>query len=173
MGLNQRSGAVGHRALNIRPADLLGQPCYKPLYMPGHSALETLVGEMTVAELAGKSRRSVEDIVSWAMSGTAGGRPAKQARAIPTSSSSAPTAAAKGAPRARGSAINTRSAQGRAEYEANVLRVVKAATSPISAPEIRDEVGGTPQQARAALNRLIELGEINYQGRARATRYSA
>lgn len=136
--------------------------------MPGQSALETLVGEMTVAELASKSRRSVEDIVSWAMSGTAGGRTASRGR--PTTASTT-TTAAKGPSRAQGG-INTRSASGRAAYEANVLAIVKGATSPISAPEIRDQVGGTPQQARAALNRLIELGKISYEGRARATRYS-
>jgi hypothetical protein len=135
--------------------------------MTAQSALETLVGEMTVAELAGKSRRSVEDIVSWAMSGGAAARAPSRGRPASTTPS-----AAKAAPRVQGSKINTRSAKGRAEYEANVLRVVKAATSPISAPEIRAEVGGTPQQARAALNRLIELGKISYEGRARATRYS-
>jgi hypothetical protein len=134
--------------------------------MTAQSALETLVGEMTVAELAGKSRRSVEDIVGWAMSGTTAARTANRGR------STTPASSAKGASQSQGSKINTRSAKGRTEYEANVLRVVKGATSPIGAPEIRAQVGGTPQQARAALNRLIELGKISYEGRARATRYS-
>lgn len=135
--------------------------------MSAQSALETLVGEMTVAELAGKSRRSVEDIVGWAMSGTAAGRAPSRGR-----SATAPAATKAASRGTSGKKINTRSAKGRADYEASVLRVVKAASSPISAPEIRSEVGGTPQQARAALNRLIELGKISYQGRARATRYS-
>jgi hypothetical protein len=132
--------------------------------MTAQTALETLVGEMTVAELASKSRRSVEDIVGWAMSGTATARPTNRGRTTPS--------AAPKASRASGSKVNTRSAKGRADYEASVLRIVKSASSPISAPEIRSQVGGTPQQARAALNRLIEEGKISYQGRARATRYS-
>lgn len=132
--------------------------------MPGHTALETLVGELTVAELASKSGRSVEDIVGWAMTGAGAGRSATSGR------TAAPRAAVSNG---RRKGVDTRSAKGRAAYEADVLQLVEAAKVPISAPEIRAKAGGTPQQARAALNRLIEAGKITYQGRARATRYSA
>jgi hypothetical protein len=43
----------------------------------------------------------------------------------------------------------------------------------VSAGDVRRQVGGTPLQARAALNRLIEAGKLNYTGRARGTRYTA
>ena len=43
----------------------------------------------------------------------------------------------------------------------------------MSAPDLRAAVGGTPDQARRALNRLIEEGSVLYTGKARGTRYRA
>lgn len=129
-------------------------------------ALESLVGEMTVAELAKKSGRSVEDLVGWAMGSTSGSRGRSAARAKPASR----RAARGGSPSKR---VDTRTAAGREAYEKAVLDSVRAARGPIAAQDIRKKLGGTPQQARAALNRLIERGLIDYQGRARATRYLA
>lgn len=42
-----------------------------------------------------------------------------------------------------------------------------------AATEIRSACGGTAEQARKALNRLIVAGKIDYKGRARATKYKA
>lgn len=127
-------------------------------------ALESLVGEMTVAELAKKSGRSVEDLVGWAMGS------AKAARGRPAA---AATSSGRGGARGGSKRVDTRTAAGREAYEKAVLESVRASKGPIAAQEIRAKLGGTPQQARAALNRLIEEGQINYQGRARATRYTA
>jgi hypothetical protein len=131
--------------------------------MPNKSAIEALVGSMTIEELSAKSNRSVSSIVDWAL-GAGGGRKA-----------STPSAAAQAASGANGrsKAVNTRSAAGRSRYEAAVFDVVRDADSSIKAPEIRARVGGTPQQARAALNRLIEEGRVSFEGKARATAYSA
>jgi hypothetical protein len=49
---------------------------------------------------------------------------------------------------------------------------VEGSRSPIGAGALRRKVGGTALQVRTALNRLIEAGRINYEGRARATRYT-
>lgn len=85
-------------------------------------------------------------------------------------------AAAKGAARPRalgGGAVDTRTPAARKRYDDSVYRAVKASSSPISAQDVRAQVGGTPLQARKALNRLIEAGRLSFQGKARATKYSA
>jgi hypothetical protein len=72
-----------------------------------------------------------------------------------------------------GGAVDTRTPAARRRYDDSVYRVVKASASPISAQDVRTQVGGTPLQARKALNRLIEAGRLTFQGKARATKYSA
>jgi hypothetical protein len=130
------------------------------------NALEQLVGSMTLAELASKSRRSVDQIVSFAMAnGVTSGKKAtaQKASAKPATHGNA----------GRGGKVNTRSAKGRAAYEQAVYDVVASANGrQVSAVDIRSKVGGTPMQARAALNRLIEDGRVAYTGVARATKYS-
>ena len=54
---------------------------------------------------------------------------------------------------------------------ANTNSTAASPSGEVSAVEIRGAVGGTPMQARAALNRLIEDGKIKYSGRARSTKY--
>jgi hypothetical protein len=80
----------------------------------------------------------------------------------------------KGAARPPASgAVNTRTPQGRARYDAQILATLKESGPKTSAAAIRDKVGGTPLQVRTALNRLIESGKVAYSGRARATKYTA
>jgi len=131
--------------------------------MAAQTALETLVENMTLRQLADKSERSVSDIVGWAMRARASGTTAKKAapKAKPAAKRSSP----------KTSAFDVRKPSGRAQYDSAVLEVVAGAKGPASAQEIRAKVGGTPAQARAALNRLIEDNKLKYQGRARATRY--
>lgn len=132
-------------------------------------AFKNLVSEMTIAELAQKSQRSIEDLVAWAM------ETSDQPSAAPRRRKAPPTVARtpKAAKAVKAGEVNTRSPAGRAEYEANVFKAVQKASGPISAQEVRSAVGGTPQQARAALNRLIEQGKLSFEGKARATRYFA
>jgi hypothetical protein len=127
--------------------------------------LEQLVGEMTLAELAAKANRSVEQLVSFAMQSGAPA-PGRGATASPSAAKAAPAKAA------HGGKVNTRSAAGRAAYEQAVHDVVAGSKGKIAATEIRARVGGTAMQARAALNRLIEDGKVTYEGKARATKYS-
>ncbi len=70
-------------------------------------------------------------------------------------------------------AVDTRTPGARKRYDDSVYRAVKGSSSPISAQDVRTQVGGTPLQARKALNRLIESGRLSFQGKARATKYSA
>ncbi len=70
-------------------------------------------------------------------------------------------------------AVNTKTAAGRAAFDAAVLECLTAANGPVGASKLRKKLGGTGLQMRTALNRLIDDGKVRYQGRARATKYSA
>lgn len=69
------------------------------------------------------------------------------------------------------SGVDTRTAKGRETYDNKVLKEVLRTKAWKSAIDIREAVGGNPDQARRSLNRLIECGRINFTGKARATRY--
>ena len=72
----------------------------------------------------------------------------------------------------KAASVDTRSATGRDAYDKSVLAILKSAGGKkVSAQTIRREVGGTPEQARRALNRLIDSNGVQYTGQARATRY--
>ena len=125
------------------------------------SALESLVENMTLRELSERSGRPVGAIVEWAL-GSGAGRAAAPAK----------SKGSNGTPRpAKAKGVDVRTPKGRAAYDDAVLDIVGGAKSPVSAQAVRAKVGGTPPQARAALNRLIESGKVGYTGRARATRY--
>lgn len=68
-------------------------------------------------------------------------------------------------------AWNTRSDEGRESIDRAVLGVLRG-DEPMGAEAIRSMVGGTANQIRTSLNRLIEAGEVSFQGRARGTRYT-
>ncbi|MEM6996322.1 MAG: hypothetical protein AAF721_37795 [Myxococcota bacterium] len=129
--------------------------------MAAQQALEALVEEMTLRQLAERTGRSVGDIVAWAMHSSSRSSKASTSTTKPKTKASATGARS----------VDVRKAAGRKAYDKAVLAVVIEASGPTSAQEVRKSVGGTPAQARSALNRLIEGGRIGSQGRARATRY--
>ena len=135
-----------------------------------NTALEQLVSQLTLNELASKSNRSVEQIVSFAFAGTTTTSPRNGTANNRPNGAEATRVATKRAPAT--SEVDTRSAAGRKAFEASVYRAVADAPGKISASQIRDQLGGTALQIRAALNRLIEDGRVNYEGKARGTRYS-
>lgn len=156
------------------------------------TALEALVSSMPLSDLAERSGRSVEEIVGWAMTGSGAGTaartptkrqpPAPPARTVSAAPAAAPSASAPvasssadtGSRRtATAKVVNTRTPEGRTRYDEGVLEMVRASSGPVAATSIRKKVGGTPLQVRAALNRLIEAGQVEFQGRARAMRYTA
>jgi hypothetical protein len=127
--------------------------------MPTTNALEQLVGTMTIAELADKSGRAVDQIVAFALGGGTKTSTKRSNGAAATTTSSRQ--------------VDTRSHAGRQAYQNAVLEAIKGASDYVGAIDIRNKVGGTPMQCRAAVNRLIEDGEITFKGRARSTRYTA
>jgi hypothetical protein len=98
------------------------------------------------------------------------------APAAPAAEAAAPAEAKGrgGASKARGKAkaVNTRTAEGRAEYDEALFQAVKEHGGPVGAGALIAKVGGTSLQARAGLARLIEAGRITWSGKARGTKYS-
>jgi len=134
------------------------------------SALENLVGDMTLSDLSARTGRSVAEIVDYAVRT---GRRAHSNGVARTTNGTTP-GASKTANRSsptKGRAVNTRTAEGRESYDDAVLEAVRSSRSRIGATKIRRQVGGTPQQVRTALHRLIERGAIDFEGQARATTY--
>ncbi|MCA9716746.1 MAG: hypothetical protein H6713_19815 [Myxococcales bacterium] len=72
---------------------------------------------------------------------------------------------------AKSGKVNTRTQKGRDAYDQAILDILKSKSEPVSAPEIKNVVGGTSLQIRTALNRLISQGHVTYTGKARGTRY--
>lgn len=92
------------------------------------------------------------------------------AKALPPAKPSKSSKASKKADPETGAA-DTRTAAARAEYEKKLVQALKSERRWVSAQELRTAVGGTPLQARKALNRLIEQGLVRFRGKARATKY--
>ncbi len=91
-----------------------------------------------------------------------------QAQALPASES-APGKRRRKKQSVASDAADTRSAANRASYDEKLLDAVSSKRW-MSAQDLRKTVGGTPLQARKALNRLIEGEEIKFRGKARATK---
>ena len=68
------------------------------------------------------------------------------------------------------SEVDTRKPGARTQYDQNLLDALSAKKW-MSAQDLRKAAGGTPLQARKALNRLIESEKIKFKGKARATKY--
>lgn len=136
------------------------------------SPLEEFVGSMTLSELADRSGKSVTQIIAWALPGKSGGATKSASRPASKKPVGRPPGSSSGAGKGGGKAVNTRTPEGRAQYDAAVFDAVSGAGKPLGSSALRKKVGGTPLQLRTALNRLIEDGKVTYEGKARATRYS-
>lgn len=68
---------------------------------------------------------------------------------------------------------NTRTAEGRGDYDTRVLAAIKAAGGPVAAQQLLKSVGGTGLQFRTATKRLLAGKKIKRSGKARGTRYAA
>jgi hypothetical protein len=119
------------------------------------SSLETLVGSMTIAELAERSGKSVETIASFALGGGAPSR-------------SSATAPSTGAAARR---TSTRKVEDRG-FDDRVLAAIEAAGGEARSVDIEDKVGGTSEERRAALHRLVKARKLKRSGVARGTRYA-
>ncbi len=132
-------------------------------------SLESFVGGLTIAELAQRSGKSVEDLVDWAM----GGKSARASKPGATPSRKRKAVDTKPARRPSGGAVNTRTAEGRAAFDRAVIEALVEAGKAVGATPLIRKVGGTSLQMRTALARLVEAEKAVQRGRARATVYEA
>jgi hypothetical protein len=124
--------------------------------MAGNTALEQLVGSMTVAQLAQCAGLTIDDVVAITIG---------RSRAT-TNPPARATLRARPHKRSRSGNKYERAAA----YTAGVADIVRSANRPISSKEIRDTVGGTANRCRLALERLIAAGEIGHDGGATSAR---
>jgi hypothetical protein len=125
----------------------------------------TRLGKGKFASLLGSI--SVGDIIAGSRNGRGGPLHAHEEGVRKGSSP-----AGKGKGKGKGKAVNTRTPEGRRAYDDAVYDIVRSAASPIKAPEITARVGGTALQVRKSLARLIEAGQVTWEGKARGMRYS-
>ncbi|MCH9680095.1 MAG: hypothetical protein K0V04_01575 [Deltaproteobacteria bacterium] len=144
------------------------------------SALEQLVGNMTVAQLAQAAGKDVASIVALVLASGKGASTATRApvtrqakKVTKRAESTVEAVAAPAAAPSSGDGHNTRTRAGRQVLDAAILEFLKGQTEPVRALDIRRGVGGTAAQVRTRLNVLIDKKKVTYKGRASGTRYRA
>lgn len=143
------------------------------------SALETLVANMSVAQLAELAGMDVDSMVALVLGKKAGAAPKAPARRGGGRRKAAEAvegeadAPAQAAPASPSKGHNTRTRSGREALDEAIISFLKEQSEPVRALDIRAGVGGTAAQIRTRLNFLIEQGKVTYKGRASGTRYRA
>jgi hypothetical protein len=97
-------------------------------------------------------------------------------RTSDTATTTAPAAARTSSARRRSSTprvIASAPTPAAAEYDAAILVEITAAPEPVGSVAIRTKTGGTPEQFRAAVERLIAAKKVKKSGVAKGTRYRA
>jgi len=184
--------AIAENERRILISTLLASPdlTLGELHKLSKGSLGRLFSEITISDLisggaggaspapaAGRRGKAARGASVGAVSpGRRGAAGKAAAPAAPAAEAAAPAEAKSrgGARPARGKAkaVNTRTAEGRAEYDEALFQAVKDHGGPVGAGALIAKVGGTSLQARAGLARLIEAGRITWSGKARGTKYS-
>ena len=123
-------------------------------------ALEEFAGNLTVAELSGRTGRSIEDIVRFCSGGVVA--EASSARRSSSTAATAPSSI---------SAVETRTRTGRDAFDAALLGLLTGVQNGLSARDIAEETGASLPQIRSAVVRLGN--KIRFKGNTAARRYWA
>lgn len=135
------------------------------------SALEQLVGNMTIAQLAAARGMTVTELGALVLEAGSprGETPKPTASSRPKAKPKAKESPEAGT--ANSTETNTRTRAGREALDESIVDFLKSQSEPVRAVDIRNGIGGTAAQIRTRLNVLIEQGRVNYKGRASGTRY--
>jgi hypothetical protein len=134
------------------------------------SSLETLVGAMTLEQFAQHANITIDQLVAAALGNSRGaaslasnGNRSAKPVAKATASAGQRASASKGssAPRERGSIGDD-----------EILAILRTADEAVSSEFVRAQIGGTPAQVRAALQRLRDAKRLRVHGAKRGTRYA-
>ncbi|MBV1859845.1 MAG: hypothetical protein KUG77_15645 [Nannocystaceae bacterium] len=128
-------------------------------------ALETFVGQMTVAELCSRTGRGVEELLAFCSSSS---RPAKS---TPASAPAKTKTKAKKKP-AGGKRVRASSDQ-LVELDERVMELIVGTDDGIGGREMADKTGETLPRLRGALKRLVDKKKIRFAGNTAARRYWA
>jgi DNA-binding transcriptional ArsR family regulator len=124
------------------------------------TALEELVGAMSVGELAKFAGSSVAEVVAKVLGSSSVAKPLRDVVEAKPVSATATQRVPRKLP--KGALSSTA-----------VLEVLRATKAPVPAQDVRAKVGGTPNQVRAVLSKLIEAGKVKAVGERRGTKYLA
>lgn len=119
--------------------------------------LEILIGEMTIADLARTSGKSVAEIAAYILGGVAAPKSTKGPN--------------KGAPEAEAT-NGTPKATATAKLAADILAALGRSGTPLRSMDLEKLVGGTTEIRRHVLAQLLAAKKIRKSGVARGTRYA-
>lgn len=127
------------------------------------------VAMWTIGELASRGGRTLAEIVAFAVAQEPASASASEFnRGL--AAAFEPQLRARKRPRPRVSPSKTPK---RTALEERVLQALRSFGGELYGPEIRLRIGGSPMNVRAALQRLIERGDVAWSGKGRAMRYRA
>jgi len=130
------------------------------------SALETIIGSMSLADLARLANKSVEQVVAAVLGGDASPSNSRRGPGRPRGAASTTTTTSRS-----GAAPKGKLPRGAISNE-SVLAILKSAKGPVRAEEVRAKLGGSGAQVRIALQRLRDAGKLKVTGQRRGTRYA-
>lgn len=129
-------------------------------------ALESFVGQMTVAELCSRTGRGLEELLAFCSNR----RPAE-------STSAAPVAKTKSAAKTKTKTKTTGGKRVRASSDElvalddRVMGLISATHDGIGGREMADKTGETLPRLRGSLKRLVDKKKIRFAGNTAARRY--
>ncbi|MCA9695112.1 MAG: hypothetical protein KC636_36370, partial [Myxococcales bacterium] len=143
--------------------------------------LKSMLDQVTIGDLLGviAPRRAQAQRSTATSSRSSKGARSKDVAATPAVAPAKPTDTPRSTTKQRGAGnkakgVNTRTQDGRDTYDKAMLDALQRSNGKqVAAPELSAAVGGTPQQVRTSLARLIEAGKVTWTGQARGTRYQA
>lgn len=128
-------------------------------------ALESFVGEMTVAELCSRTGRGVEELLAFCSNR----RPAKATSAAPAAQTKTKT---KTKTKSGGKQRRVRASSDElVALDVRVMELITSAKDGIGGREMANTTGETLPRLRGALKRLVDKKKIRYAGNTAARRY--
>ncbi len=100
-----------------------------------------------------------------------GSSPPPPVSAAPVAPAPVEPAANPPSKRSKKEEVSARTLEGRAQYHSTVLGVLKSVADWIGASQLRAQVGGSDNQIRIALHRLMESGQVARRGERNSTEY--
>ena len=130
-------------------------------------ALESFVGEMTVAELCARTGRSVEELLAFCSN-----RRAPKATSAAAAPAARTTTKTKTKAKSGGKKLRVRASSDElVALDIRVMELISGAKDGIGGREMANTTGETLPRLRGALKRLVDKKKIRFAGNTAARRY--